>query len=206
FLPRFALSESDVLRVLICEGPMLLAWVGVFRAGKFSAADARRFNELVPPLQRRLAFEQKLADAERLGVDLASALERMAAPAFVLRKRNTVVHANAAGRALLDDDLTWVLDRQPAQSARLSADLQLVLLDPPPGDPAALAAQAAVRWSLTPRQAEVLRLVGQGHSNRALSAELGCAESTIELHVSALLHKAHCESRAQLVARLWSGS
>src|SRR2546428_86170 len=83
-----------------------------------------------------------------------------------------VVHANAAGRALLDDDLTWVLDRQPAQSARLSADLQLVLLDPPPGDPAALAAQAAVRWSLTPRQAEVLRLVGQGRSNRALAAEL----------------------------------
>src|SRR5207247_1637416 len=149
FLPRFALSESDVLRVLVCEGPALLAWVGVFRAAKFSRADARRFDELVPALQRRLAFEQKLADAERLGADLAAALERMAAPAFVLRKGNAVVHANAAGRALLDDELTWVLDRRPAQSARLSADLQLVILEAPPGDPAALAALASARWLLT---------------------------------------------------------
>src|SRR5439155_670498 len=65
FLPRFALSEADVLRALVCEGTTLLAWVGVFRAGRFSRADVRLFDSLVPALQRRLALEQKLADAER---------------------------------------------------------------------------------------------------------------------------------------------
>jgi DNA-binding NarL/FixJ family response regulator len=35
---------------------------------------------------------------------------------------------------------------------------------------------------------------------------LGCAGSTVELHVSALLDKSECESRAQLMARLWSGA
>ncbi|MCA1828795.1 MAG: LuxR C-terminal-related transcriptional regulator, partial [Myxococcales bacterium] len=42
-------------------------------------------------------------------------------------------------------------------------------------------------------------------SNRRVAASLGCSESTVELHVTALLEKAGCESRAQLVARVWGG-
>jgi DNA-binding CsgD family transcriptional regulator len=207
FLPRFALSECDQLRVLVCEGPLLLAWVGVFRPRKFTQAEVRRFDALVPALQRRLALEQKLADAERLGADLGAALERVPAPAFVVRKGTAILHANAAGRAMLEDDRASVFDqlRRPATSARLQGDLQLAILEVPRADPLALAALAASRWRLTPRQTEVLRLVGRGWSNRAVAAELGCAGSTVELHVSALLGKAQCESRAQLVARLWSG-
>ena len=45
-----------------------------------------------------------------------------------------------------------------------------------------------------------------GQSNRGVARALGCAESTVELHVSALLAKSQCEGRAHLVARLWSGS
>ncbi|TMA27789.1 MAG: hypothetical protein E6J78_08955 [Deltaproteobacteria bacterium] len=207
FLPRFALSESDVLRVLICEGSSLLAWVGVFRARKFSRGEARRFDALVPALQRRLALEQKLADGERLAAETGAALEGVPAPAFLVRKGPTIVHANAAGRALLEEDRAAALDglRRPAHAARLFGETQLVILEARPRDPSALVATAAVRWFLTPRQAQVLRLLARGHSNRALSAALGCAESTVELHVSALLDKADCESRAQLVARLWSG-
>src|SRR5712691_2275375 len=178
FLPRFALSESDVVRVLVCE---------------------------VPALQRRLALEQKLADAERLAADLGAALEHVPAPAFVVRKGTAVVYANAAGRAM---HRARVLERlrSPDKSARLSGELQLVILDVPRTDPAPLVALAASRWSLTPRQAEVLELVARGFSNRAVAESLGCAGSTVELHVGALLDKSECESRAQLMARLWSGA
>jgi DNA-binding CsgD family transcriptional regulator len=205
FLPRFALSESDVVRVLVCEGPALLAWVGAFRAAKFSRAEVRRLDELVPALQRRLALEQKLADAERLAADLGAALEHVPAPAFVVREGTAVVYANAAGRAM---HRARVLERlrSPDKSARLSGELQLVILDVPRSDPAPLVALAALRWSLTPRQAEVLELVARGFSNRAVAESLGCAGSTVELHVGALLDKAECESRAQLMARLWSGA
>jgi DNA-binding NarL/FixJ family response regulator len=46
--------------------------------------------------------------------------------------------------------------------------------------------------------------VAQGRSNRQISRALGCAESTVELHVTALLAKAGCRSRAELVARFWT--
>jgi DNA-binding CsgD family transcriptional regulator len=207
FLPRFALSESDQLRVLVCEGPSLLAWVGAFRAGKFSRAEVRLLDALVPALQRRLALEQKLADGERLAAEVGSALENVPAPAFVVRNGAAIVHANAAGRAMLESDRAGVADqlRRPRHTAALFGELRLVILDIPRRDPAPLVAVAATRWSLTRRQAEVLRLLALGHSNRALAASLGCAESTVELHVSAILDKAQCGSRAQLVARLWSG-
>ncbi len=64
-------------------------------------------------------------------------------------------------------------------------------------------ARATVRWELTPRQAEVLREIARGHANRRIAEALRCAESTIEIHMTALLSKTGCESRAELVAKFW---
>jgi DNA-binding NarL/FixJ family response regulator len=50
----------------------------------------------------------------------------------------------------------------------------------------------------------VLALVAQGESNRTVATRLGCSEKTVELHVSALLAKTRCASRAQLVAAFWT--
>ncbi|HET7741187.1 MAG TPA: helix-turn-helix transcriptional regulator [Mycobacterium sp.] len=63
---------------------------------------------------------------------------------------------------------------------------------------------AARRWNLTPKQVEVLGLLAHGLSNRSIAAALGCAGSTVELHVTALLRKTHCRGRAALVARYWT--
>src|SRR5207248_6015692 len=57
FLPKFALSESDQLRVLVCEGASLLAWVGAFRARPFRRGHVRLLDAIAPSLQRRLALE-----------------------------------------------------------------------------------------------------------------------------------------------------
>jgi DNA-binding NarL/FixJ family response regulator len=59
-------------------------------------------------------------------------------------------------------------------------------------------------WRLTPRQAEVLRLVVRGDSNKDIARVLGCAESTVELHVTQLLRRSEAGSRTQLVAQFWT--
>jgi DNA-binding NarL/FixJ family response regulator len=42
---------------------------------------------------------------------------------------------------------------------------------------------------LTPRQIQVLELVGRGLTNRQIASELGVTEGTVELHVTAVNHR-----------------
>jgi DNA-binding CsgD family transcriptional regulator len=58
----------------------------------------------------------------------------------------------------------------------------------------------SARWKLTPRQGEVLGLIGRGLSNRTISATLGISESTVEFHVAKVFEKAGVDSRAALIA------
>ena len=61
------------------------------------------------------------------------------------------------------------------------------------------------RFGLTPRQVEVLELLGAGKNNREIATALACAARTVELHVSELLRRTQTDSRLALVARVWSG-
>ena len=71
-------------------------------------------------------------------------------------------------------------------------------------DRASRLADAAVRWKLSPRQREVLERLASGAANKEIASAIGCAENTVELHVTQLLRKAQVSSRAQLIARFWS--
>jgi DNA-binding NarL/FixJ family response regulator len=51
--------------------------------------------------------------------------------------------------------------------------------------------------ALTPREAEMLRHVASGESNRAIAAALGVSEETVKTHVANLLSKLQAENRAQ---------
>jgi len=80
-------------------------------------------------------------------------------------------------------------------------------LGAPDGDPTEQRLDHATRtWKLTPRQADVLARVVAGQTNKQIAAELGCADNTIELHVTRLLRKADVTSRSQLIARFWSAA
>jgi len=53
--------------------------------------------------------------------------------------------------------------------------------------------------SLTPQQATVLRLLGEGLLNKQIAYELSISESTVKAHVSAILKKLEVSSRMQAV-------
>lgn len=56
---------------------------------------------------------------------------------------------------------------------------------------------AEMREALTPRETEILRLVGRGLSNKRIAQQLNLSELTVKTHVSNLLSKLGLSSRTQ---------
>lgn len=59
-------------------------------------------------------------------------------------------------------------------------------------------AEAIVDPSLTPRELDILRLVGEGRSNREIAAELALSVGTVKNHVSLIMDKLDLRDRTQL--------
>ena len=54
---------------------------------------------------------------------------------------------------------------------------------------------------LTPREREILTLVGQGMSNKAIARRLAISVHTVKFHLEALFLKLNAASRAEAVAK-----
>jgi len=154
--------------------------------------------------------------------EFAAALEAIVSPAYFVDGDAVVVAANAAGRASLARDgarAAALLRRavRPQRSAE-QPDCKIIRVGGPGRSPHYLVVEASLdrfaerdarvvaasaRWKLTKRQAEVLALVAEGLSIRAMAAQLGCAEKTVETHLTTMLEKAQVETRAELAARVW---
>lgn len=52
---------------------------------------------------------------------------------------------------------------------------------------------------LTARQSQVLDLIAQGKSNKQIAYDMGVSESTVKLHINALLRSLHVTNRTQAV-------
>jgi DNA-binding NarL/FixJ family response regulator len=128
-------------------------------------------------------------------------IEVVALTSFAEEERiEAALEAGASGYLLKDSDPDQVaaavraahrgeLQLDPAIARRLMSSLQAA----PPDDPAA---------ELTPRELEVLQLVGAGKANKAIASELGIEERTARTHVSNILGKLGLSSRTQ--AALWA--
>jgi len=57
----------------------------------------------------------------------------------------------------------------------------------------------AIRFGLTERQLDVLKLMAQGKSNAAIGDELGLALNTVKVHVGAVLDKLGASNRTEAV-------
>ena len=53
------------------------------------------------------------------------------------------------------------------------------------------------RDALTPREREVLALIGRGYANKRIALELGIAEKTVKTHVGHVLAKLGVSDRTQ---------
>lgn len=58
--PKLGLAGMDQIRVLVCDGPKLLAWVGAFRQRSFTDDEERWLQKLVPAMHSRLMLEATL--------------------------------------------------------------------------------------------------------------------------------------------------
>jgi DNA-binding NarL/FixJ family response regulator len=213
---RHRVLHKVQLRVLLCEGESLLAWFGVLRDGAYGAREHAILRRLVEPLRRRALLDRHLALAPGAMQLLGVAMDAIGAPAYLLRGGG-IVHANAAGQAVLASNRAATLE---SLRAHLAAQAEggftltrhtapgvrehvLAIQARPPSDPGPRAAALAARWGLTDAQWRVLEIVATGASNKAAAAAARCAEGTIEFHLTAILAKAGCDSRAALVARFW---
>jgi DNA-binding CsgD family transcriptional regulator len=121
------------------------------------------------------------------------AWQELEAPYEAARVR---VHIGLACQALGDrDSAAMELDAARWAFQRLGAGPDLARL-------AALAGEslAGVTGGLTAREAEVLRLVATGRTNRAIAAELVLSERTVDRHVSNIFTKLGVSSRAAATA------
>jgi predicted ATPase/DNA-binding CsgD family transcriptional regulator len=123
-----------------------------------------------------LAYDRPLCDSYRETIDplIANARTNLGGPAFVA--------AWEAGRHLSWKEILTEVDALTADADGASQS------DAPDG--------------LTPRETEVLRLLAEGRSNRAIGDALSISERTVEVHVLHILAKLGLDSRT--AAATWA--
>ncbi|MGW6704046.1 response regulator transcription factor [Streptomyces sp. NPDC054956] len=94
------------------------------------------------------------------------------------------IRAAAAGQSVLDREV----------QDRLLANARTTAAKPPAPGP-------ALPEDLTPREREVLTLIGRGLPNRAIAEELFISEATVKTHINNLFAKADIPDRAAAVRR-----
>lgn len=93
-------------------------------------------------------------------------------------------------QALGDDDIDVVMSewRGRASHAFVADDTLEIGEDAP-------------KWSLTPREIEVVTLLADGASNKAIARKLGISFHTAKFHVAAILEKLDATTRTEAVTK-----
>ena len=121
-----------------------------------------------------------------LGLPILVLLEAADRPAFA-------THSFAAGQLARHRDGAAI----HVAAAALAAGLQVI--DPELGPNPPKPVQIPER--LTDRELDVLRLLAEGQSNRAIGQNLSISEHTVKFHVTSILSKLGAESRTEAAVR-----
>ncbi len=116
-----------------------------------------------------------------------------------------IVVGTAAQRRVLREQLDTappdvVAEFDSLAAARESGLRADALVLPPPARAADGDESAAVE-ALTPREVDVLELVAEGLSNKAIAARLGISDQTVKFHVAAIAGKLGAANRTDAVRR-----
>jgi DNA-binding CsgD family transcriptional regulator len=216
-LRPLGLHKCRTLSAVIRFAPSASAWIAGFTAQPIAEHQRRAFRALLPAIQEYLAATRRASDGTRVEASLELVLESFGMPALIVASTGQIHEANRAGRELLATRWAEVHASLRAAIAGRTAELpfELSTLRSRAGNGCSLAVlrpvsaearlvqaigQAATRWKLSPRQHRVLDRIVRGETNTAIADELGVSERAVELHVTALLDRAHVVNRASLIA------
>jgi len=183
---------------------------------------------------QRMRARDQVIDASLLLALLDTLLEAVDGSLFVVGGDGRIVGTNARGQALLEDSAdaahallatgtaalpspsadskeecaTWSLGSLRAWRrcfvTGAGASYALVVVESLATSLDEVHERAVNAWALTTRQAEVLRIILEGRSNKELATDLEVAERTVEAHLTAIFEKAGVDSRARLIANAWA--
>ena len=220
-LRLMGVATSTHVRVLVCDGPLLLAWVGAWfdrdrPVTNRDRARIRRFARGMKPVLRTAAGMSNELAAEVLETSMAA----YPGEAYLVAADGRIACANALGiRAL---EARGVEAQEELARAVVSAEdspFEVRVIRRVGLSPLSLVTRmaerhsslearlgvAAAQWSLSKRETEVLRELANGRANKDIVAGGTFSLRTVEVHVTALLRKASAASRLELVAKLWRG-
>ena len=169
-------------------------------------------HDVRPRSQRlnALIIDQGMEDLQAISAPLSRTLSYMPGVAVVILARKAgpaaIQQIMAAGaRAVLPET---------AQISEIRACLRAVLRgktwtpreDPAIEDAGQTEQVETTRFSqrFTPKEREVMRWLGQGHSNREIAATMGIDEATVKAHLGRMLRKANASNRVELTLRALS--
>src|SRR5215470_400106 len=151
---------------------------------------AQRADELQPDviivdLESEIAMQLEwpvVALVESVTPEWAASALRSGVKAILLRDSGTdeilaAVQAAYAGFVMLDPELGLALAKRIRVPQRFESS-----------------------EDLTERETEVLRLLGEGYSNREMAERLGISEHTVKFHISSILGKLGAETRTEAVS------
>jgi len=180
-----------------------------------SAIEAASFDELEAALAAHPQLDLVLLDLQMPGAQGYSALlylrgERPELPVIIVsasEQPRTVQRARQFGAAGFVPKSAPIEQIRTALRQVLDGELWFPALaeeqDPVDAELAARLAQ------LTPQQLRVLMCIADGRLNKQIAFDLGLAENTVKVHVTAILRKLGCYSRTQaavMVRALQAGS
>lgn len=143
----------------------------------FGEAENSRLLERLTDFSARLPVLALLPGGEEAGRVWAAGVAGLLPRQVDGERLSAALNAVAAGLLVLDPS-------------------QRTLLTPPPEiDPAELLEP------LTPREEDVLALLADGLTNRAIARQLAISENTVKFHVQSLLGKLDAQSRTDAVVR-----
>ena len=186
------------------------------------AADGRQALELALDLQPDVA----LVDLRMPGLNGAQVTERIATAGTGTRVLILTTYADddavlpalragavgyltkdVTGEALLAAVRDVAAGRTVLDSAVQQRLVELVVTDPAAAGPGtgtgAPAVPSAEAEGLTPREADVVRLVAQGLNNRQVAKAMFISEATVKSHLNHILAKLAMQDRAGLIAWAW---